>query len=427
MTKTGPIQRFVVPGTAASIFIVLYGLHALGQEALYRAILSGWGMVPFDFPFVDIHGVLSSLECWRQGVDVYVTNPCDVLSRVFFYSPLLLWVAPLGLGTSDTQAAGLIVDGLFLLSLFALPAPRGLLHSVLMLFGMLSTMTVFAVERANIDLLIFALATLAAVLLLRAPATRIAGFAAIGLAALIKFYPAILLIVSLRERPRLFIAINAVAATALVSLAGFYHAELAEAFASLPKGHYFQDMFGASNLPYGMAALFPVIPPAPFMAALLAATGCSAVWLACRPGLGDAWPRLDRSESMFLVIGCALMTGCFFAGGSIGYRGVFLIFTLPGLLALSRNAKALAIRTLFSVAGFLVIFVMWGEFLRLAILRAAASPWVNLGFWLGRELAWWWIMGVMGGLLLRFALDSEIGRRLGFALLARNPLPRRAP
>lgn len=427
MTETGPIQRFAVPCAAASIFIALYGLHALGQEALYRAILSGWGMVPFDFPFVDIHGVLSSLECWRQGVDVYVTNPCDVLSRVFFYSPLLLWAAPLGLGTSDTQAAGLIVDGLFLLSLFALPAPRGLLHSVLMLFGMLSTMTVFAVERANIDLLIFALAALAAVLLLRAPAIRIAGFAAIGLAALIKFYPAILLIVSLRERPRLFIAINAVAATALVSLAGFYRAELAVAFSSLPKGHYFQDMFGASNLPYGLAALFPVIPPAPLMAALLAATGCSAVWLARRPGLGDAWPRLDRSESMFLVIGCALMTGCFFAGGSIGYRGVFLIFTLPGLLALSRNAKVPAIRTLFSVAGFLVIFVMWGEFLRLAILRAAASPWVNLGFWLGRELAWWWIMGVMGGLLLRFALDLEIGRRLGFALLARNPLPRRVP
>jgi hypothetical protein len=122
-----------------------------------------------------------------------------------------------------------------------------------------------------------------------------------------------------------------------------------------------------------------------------------------------------------------LMAGCFFAGGSIGYRGVFLIFTLPGLLALARSAKAAALRALFAVADFLVIFVMWGEFLRLAILRAIASPWVNFGFWLSRELAWWWIMGVMGGLLLRFALDSEIGRRLRFAVSAPNPLPRRAP
>lgn len=427
MTKTDRFQRFAVPGAAASIFIALYALHVFGQEALYRALLSSWGIVPFDFPFVDIHGVLSSLECWRQGVDVYVTNPCDVLDRVFFYSPLLLWAAPLGLGTSDTQAAGLIVDGLFLLSLFALPAPRGPLHSVLMLFGMLSTMTVFGVERANIDLFIFALAALAGVLLLRGPANRIAGFAAIGLAALIKFYPAILLIVSLRERPRLFIAVNAAAAAVLAALAGFYHAEIATALASLPKGHYFQDMFGASNLPYGLAALFPVIPPAPLMAALLAAAGCFAAWLASRPGLRDAWARLGQSETLFLLIGCLLMTGCFFAGGSIGYRGVFLIFTLPGLLALSRSAKTAAIRALFSAAGFLVIFVMWGEFLRLAILRAGASPGINFGFWLCRELAWWWIMGVMGGLLLRFALNSEIGRRLGFALLARSPLPRRAP
>jgi len=82
---------------------------------------------------------------------------------------------------------------------------------------------------------------------------------------------------------------------------------------------------------------------------------------------------------------------------------------------------------LFSVAGFLVIFVMWGEFLRPAIDRAIASPWVNLGFWLSRELAWWWIMGVMGGLLLRFALNSEIGRRLGFAISAPIRRHRRAP
>ncbi len=412
-------SRFVVPGATATVFIALYGLYAFGQEALYRAILSGWGVVPFDFPFLDIHGVLSSLECWRQGVDVYVTNPCDVLGRVFFYSPALLWASPLGFGASGTKAAGLIVDGLFLLSLFALPAPRGLLHTALMLFGALSTMTVFALERANIDLLVFALAALAGVLLLRGPASRIAAYAAIGLAALIKFYPAILLIVSLRERPRRFIAVNAAAVAVLACFAGFYHAELALAFANLPKGHYFQDIFGAANLPYGLAALFPVIQPEPLLAALLAATSCFSAWLAFRPGLNDVWATLDQSETVFLVIGCALMAGCFFTGASIGYRGVFLIFSLPGLLVLSRGGKPAAIRALFSAAGFLVIFVMWGEFFRLAIGRAGAGSWINIGFWLGRELAWWWIMGVLGGLLLRFVIDSEIGRRL----ILLRPLP----
>ena len=65
---------------------------------------------------------------------------------------------------------------------------------------------------------------------------------------------------------------------------------------------------------------------------------------------------------------------------------------------------------------FLAIFLLWGEFFRLAIGRATANPWVNVGFWLGRELVWWWVMGVMGALLLRFVLDSEIGRRFGFAV-----------
>src|SRR5665213_1475536 len=286
MAETPPFPSFTVPAVTAAIFASLYALHAFGQETLYQTILSHWGIVPFNFPFVDIHFVLSSRECWRQGVDVYATNPCDALGRVFNYSPALLWAPAFNLGTVNTRAAGLIVDGLFLLSLLALPAPRGLLHTVLMLFGTLSTMTVFAVERANMDLLIFALTALAGRLLLRSLAARLSAFAVISLAALIKFYPAVLLVVTLRERPRLFLAVNAVAAAMLMVFAVAYHAELALVFANLPKRLYFQDMFGAANLPHGLAAFFPSLQPAPLLAALLTATGCLAVWLACRPGLG---------------------------------------------------------------------------------------------------------------------------------------------
>ncbi len=343
-------------------------------------------------------------------------NPCDALGRIFLYSPLLLWIGATGIGAAATQVCGQVVDIVFLISLACLPPPRRLSEAAILLFGTLSTATAFAVERANLDLIVFILATGAGVLLLRRRGARIWAYAVIVLAALIKFYPAALLIVSLRERPRLFIAVNAVAALALAVFIGVYHAELALAFAGLPRGYYFHDRFGAADLPYGLATLFPAISPLPVLAALMIAAGSGMAALAFRGKLDAASRLLDPGERTFLVIGCTLMVGCFFTGQSIGYRGVFMLFALPGLFALARLAESAALRALFSVSGFLAIFLLWGEFFRLAIGRATDSLWVNLGFWLGRELAWWWVMGVMGALLLRFVLDSEIGRRLGFAL-----------
>ncbi len=66
-TRTNRYPRWAVPAFAVALFAALYGLHAIGQEPLYRAILIAWGIGPYDFPFLDIHGELSAIECWRRG------------------------------------------------------------------------------------------------------------------------------------------------------------------------------------------------------------------------------------------------------------------------------------------------------------------------------------------------------------------------
>ncbi len=259
-TRTNRYPRWALPAFAAALFAALYGLHAIGQEPLYRAILIAWGIGPYDFPFLDIHGELSAIECWRQGVDVYVTNPCDALGRLYDYSPLLLWASALDLGTADTPAAGLIVDGLFLLSLAALPAPRGRNAMALMLLGVFSTMTVFALERANIDPLIFALAALAGLFLPRASSARFLAYPLMVTAALIKFYPVVLLALGLRERPRVFAILAAASVAVLALFAAVYYPELRVALANVPEGKNFTDLFGAPNLPQGFITLFPAFP-----------------------------------------------------------------------------------------------------------------------------------------------------------------------
>ena len=44
---------------------------------------------------------------------------------------------------------------------------------------------------------------------------------------------------------------------------------------------------------------------------------------------------LSPAEDSFLIAGAVLITGCFFAGQNIGYRGIFLLPLFPGLFALS--------------------------------------------------------------------------------------------
>jgi len=69
---------------------------------------------------------------------------------------------------------------------------------------------------------------------------------------------------------------------------------------------------------------------------------------------------LPRLERILLAIGNAVITGCFFAGQSVGYRGVFLLLATRGLLALSRSSVREA-RVVSFVTGVVIVLLMWGR------------------------------------------------------------------
>src|SRR5215467_13068181 len=76
-----------VVGLAATIALAL--VYELAPERYYP-VLQFFGVSPFPDPFLDFQAVLSAVDCWQRGIDVYVNNPCDVLNRPFKYSPLWL-------------------------------------------------------------------------------------------------------------------------------------------------------------------------------------------------------------------------------------------------------------------------------------------------------------------------------------------------
>ncbi|MDE2166443.1 MAG: hypothetical protein KGJ66_08910 [Alphaproteobacteria bacterium] len=410
-------RQLALPAIAVGAFAFGCAVYWLAAKSTYFAMLYSWGVVPVDYPFIDTHTVLSARVCSALGINPFFHNPCDILVRPFLYSPLFL----LGAGTHELGAnvpLGFALDGAFILSLLCLPTSRRLADFGVMSLAVLSSVTAFAVERGNFELLLFVMVAIAGRLALaRGAAPRTLAYGLMLLAALTKYFPAVLMAVTLRERPRFFVAINAVAAVAIAAFIIGYRADLLVAYANMPRLDYFGDMFGAVTLPFGLAALIPGFPAAVALAVLAVAVLAAAVALARQPAVAQTYIELPEAERVFLAIGCLLIVGCFFAGQSIAYRGIHLLFVLPALNTLARTMPDRAGRRLFATTRTLTLVLMWREAVHHFVtlwLPAALPAW-----WLAKEVAWWWVIAVLASLTLCFVRHSAMGQ-----IVARLPLPR---
>ena len=108
-------------------------------------------------------------------------------------------------------------------------------------------------------------------------------------------------------------------------------------------------------------------------------------WHWLRVGLA----QLQELERTFLIIGAALVSGSFFAGGNYGYRGIYLLFALPGVLAMSRTTDSKHLRLVAIVAYGLIIALMWAGLVTWS--ESLSYQWglVRLISWLGAQIIWW--------------------------------------
>jgi hypothetical protein len=338
-------------------------------------------------------------------------------------------ISAIPLGVRDTGAVGWIVDLVFILSLSLLPQPRHLAELLLILAATLSTMVVFALERANPDVLLFLMALTTGVLAECRLFLRILGYLFALLAALLKYYPIMILAIVFRETISVFAALSLLILGCLAGFWAEYHADVARGLPSIAQGPFNTDLFAAKNLPSLLGEMIGAAEPSPWAPLMqrIVVGGLYAILLGvsltiCRrllgiKGLQDALAELTDPERIFLVIGSAVIVGCFFAGQSIGYRGVFLLLVLPGLLAISHRSSA-DIRSLSLGTSVVIVALMWGECFRLALYRAlegaeitdALAGQLKLVFWLLREVGWWWTVSVMLTVLADFFRDAPVGR-----------------
>jgi hypothetical protein len=401
------------------------GLWLAGEHSIYDRLLTLWGVLPFRLPFLDVAGSLAAWDCARQGVDVIVADPCDILQRGYNYSPFWMTIDWIPLGLADRVWVGLVLNLVFLMSLAALPPPLSRGETMLRIAAIVSTMVVFAVERANPDILIFVMTLVSIDLLRRSFVARMLGQSIIFLMGLIKYYPFIVSFLVIKERLRVLILFSVVYFFGLFLFVYFYFDKILEGIFNIPGGSPFVDMIGAQNLPLGLLAT-PAEPAAETVAhmiALMIAVLVVIVWMMAKlwqtSDVFGTLRRLDEPRRLALFAGALLLSGCFFAGQSIGYRGIFLLLILPGLYALGRDKTAGPVGHAAWLAAIGIPPLMWAESIRLWIHLAITGHYPPPGFrsllvldqpldflaWLVREVAWWLLVALLITLLVAYLAD----------------------
>jgi hypothetical protein len=430
----GALIRYSLPIVGLCIFAVFAALYAYAPH-LYTEILVRLGVAPFRYPFFDGQYVLAGTKCWHLGINVYVNDPCDALDRAHGYSPLWLRLPVIPMSMTIPLGTGLAV--IFILSLAVVAPVRRGGEFGLLLLATTSPMVLFALERANLDLVVFLLVVTAGLAWSRFSGPwRLLAYGPPLLAALLKYFPITLLCLPLRERTRAFLVVTAVSAGLIAVFVAAFHGEILASFYNIPGGGYATGMFGAHSpsgayltdnfgapvLLGGVAQIMGNASGAPdalayrmvqigivVTTALLALV--PAIRMVWRPSTRASIAQLRPLQNFYLASGAALIAGCFFAGLSVNYRGVHLLLVLPALLTLSERATDQLDRSRFWSASLVIVFLMWGDCIRFWV-SSDELMLLRLGLWLTRELLWWWLVGVLAGVLLGVALESPLFRTL---------------
>ncbi|HQT47758.1 MAG TPA: hypothetical protein PLY97_11095 [Acidocella sp.] len=407
---------------------LLFAVMSIYAQHGYASLLWAADAMPQTLqPFNDLNAILQAGACWREGVNVYVPNLC-MHGGVYNYSPFLLKLIYFLSGLQSQRWGGVFLGGGFLAALSALPQAQTRGELALRVMTTCSGTVIFALERANLDVVIFLLILLGVFLLRLNRWTALLGYGVFGLAAACKFYPAVLLGLMVRERLTqvLILAVSGLGAGVLYLL--FFAHGTTLAISNLPLGLPFKGIFGAMDIPFGLVLLhfMPALTLTPDAAQYLAGVdhpkAIGMIGLATKvltlagliAGIGTsrvydaAYRRCPQDKSLLLVAGAMVLVFCFYLTQNIPYRAIFLLLTLPGFWAMAIQSTGAMRRRGFWAVGVMAA-LLWEDALRNVVASAASallSPahafYLEFVFFLVSECLWWWVIIQLSGVVLCF-------------------------
>lgn len=289
---------------------------------LWPRLLVLFGISSYGMWYLDSYAVLAAVDALRQGIHLApgVANPLDPLGRDHKYSDWWFALRWLGLTRESNFLVGTTWVGAFAVAVWRTVRPRNFREAAWLAGLLLSPGVLLAVNRANNDLVVFAV--LAACGVAATGATWLRQLVAVGalvLATGLKFYPApaalgFLWVRPLRRMPAaLALAVGAVGLT------------LASVWSQLQRAQF---TFEATVHTTGAPLLWRDFgwPDATSVWLSAVIIGLGAVLLAgsrCTVGLAtEGGPR----ERLLAALGSIVIVACFAVGVSYAYRWIFALW-----------------------------------------------------------------------------------------------------
>jgi hypothetical protein len=340
--------------------------------------------------FFDTRNLTAALECRRLGFDPLVESPCDPWDRPLNYPRVWLVLRFLGLNQSHTVALALVFIALFLVAVFLLMGKITLGRGAIVAVALCSPSVMFAIERANLDIVVFTL-MVAAVLLWRTgrPCARTASPIVVLIGATAKIYPVFGLPVYLFLRRRIPAIVASLCVVAFAAYAVITLSDIQAVARVAPQGQH--HAFGARILP---VAIYHLVVPDRWQGGLVSkqalvilpalAIGL-VIWVLGRRLLPPA-DEAGTATRLAFFLGALIFLGTFAVGNNFDYRLVFTLLTLPQLFEWATEEHGAPRGRLAAVSIVALLVLLW--------IGALSEP-----LRLGDEVVTWAVVGLMIALL----------------------------
>jgi len=384
------------------LVLLLAGFSAI---ILWPDVLEAMGVPLHRQWFLDSHAILAANDAARLGADPTRSNPLDPLNRPHVYSDWWLGLRGLGITRDDNFAFGGSCCLAFLTVALAGLRPTSFLAAFGLTAIFLAPPTLLALQRANNDLLIFALLGVG-VLALRSKTDpfRLACFGGLVILATgLKYYPVVaagaLVAIGSARRPAGWSFGLTVAGALLVLWSE--RGSIGRGMFELPHTIH---VFGANLL---WRDLTLDRPTQAVIAVGLIGLGAVLAWrCGWTSGLADA-SRGPEGERFMFAVGACLLVGCFVAGTSYGYRWIFGLWLWPWLW---RGAAAGRTPARLALGCWLV--ALWADGVLCLVVNSLGLPYrPGLGWRLVIQPFSWVVMVLLAGWLFEAIVIQARGWR----------------
>ena len=315
---------------------------------LWTVNLWPWlGVPPGPSLFFDTRNITAALECRRLGYDPLVDNPCDPWGRPMFYPRGWLLLRWLGLDQSDTTALGVLIVVLFLASVCLLVGRISAGEGIVVAVAVCSPAVMLALERGNMDVVLFSVLVLAVLLWRRGTElSRTLSPFLVLVAATGKLYPVFGLPAYVLLRHRRAALAGAACGLLFLAYVAVTLDDVRTVATTATQGQYYS--YGARIL---IGQAYHLVAGQDWQGASMAAQAIAAIpllllvvflwiWLRRRLGAGS-WEasQAPTAELLAFYLGTLLYVGTFAVFKNYDYRLVYLLLTLPQLMQWVRQGR----------------------------------------------------------------------------------------